>query len=82
MQRRARFDSILIVPLALKRERCCNRYDSAASLIARRQDIAAAHIAVGGDSAGGGLAIALINRLRNVMMRVRERDDRSADISC
>jgi len=30
----------------------------------RKQGIAAAHIAVGGDSAGGGLTIALINRLR------------------
>lgn len=31
----------------------------------RRQGIAAAHIAVGGDSAGGGLSVALINRLRD-----------------
>jgi monoterpene epsilon-lactone hydrolase len=31
----------------------------------RGQDIAAAHIAVGGDSAGGGLTIALINSLRD-----------------
>jgi acetyl esterase/lipase len=30
----------------------------------RGQDIAAEHIAVGGDSAGGGLTIGLINRLR------------------
>ena len=30
----------------------------------RRQGIAARHIAVGGDSAGGGLAVALINALR------------------
>jgi acetyl esterase/lipase len=30
----------------------------------RKQGIAAEHIAVGGDSAGGGLTIALINRLR------------------
>jgi epsilon-lactone hydrolase len=30
----------------------------------RRQGIAAAHVAVGGDSAGGGLTVALINRLR------------------
>jgi epsilon-lactone hydrolase len=30
----------------------------------RKQGIAAAHIAVGGDSAGGGLTVALINRLR------------------
>lgn len=30
----------------------------------RMQDIAAEHIAVGGDSAGGGLTVALINRLR------------------
>jgi acetyl esterase/lipase len=30
----------------------------------RSQDVAAAHIAVGGDSAGGGLSIALTNRLR------------------
>jgi epsilon-lactone hydrolase len=30
----------------------------------RRQGIAAAHVAVGGDSAGGGLTAALINRLR------------------
>lgn len=30
----------------------------------RRQGIAAAHIAIGGDSAGGGLTIALVNRLR------------------
>ena len=30
----------------------------------RKQGIAAEHIAVGGDSAGGGLSIALINRLR------------------
>lgn len=30
----------------------------------RREGIAAAHIAVGGDSAGGGLTVALINRLR------------------
>ena len=32
----------------------------------RRQGIAAGHIAVGGDSAGGGLTIALINRLREL----------------
>ncbi len=32
----------------------------------RGQGIAAAHIAVGGDSAGGGLTIALINRLREM----------------
>jgi acetyl esterase/lipase len=31
----------------------------------RRQGIAAAHIAIGGDSAGGGLTVALINRLRD-----------------
>ena len=31
----------------------------------REQGIAAAHIAVGGDSAGGGLTVALINRLRD-----------------
>ena len=31
----------------------------------RRQGVAAAHIAVGGDSAGGGLSVALINRLRD-----------------
>jgi monoterpene epsilon-lactone hydrolase len=31
----------------------------------REQDIAAEHIAVGGDSAGGGLTVALINRLRD-----------------
>jgi len=30
----------------------------------RRQGVAAAHIAIGGDSAGGGLTAALINRLR------------------
>jgi acetyl esterase/lipase len=30
----------------------------------RQQGIAASHVAVGGDSAGGGLTIALINRLR------------------
>jgi acetyl esterase/lipase len=30
----------------------------------RAQGIAAAHVAVGGDSAGGGLTVALINRLR------------------
>src|SRR6266700_3044244 len=30
----------------------------------RKQGIAAEHIAVGGDSAGGGLTVALINRLR------------------
>ena len=30
----------------------------------RRQGIAAAHIAIGGDSAGGGLTAALVNRLR------------------
>ena len=30
----------------------------------QKADIAAAHIAVGGDSAGGGLTIALINKLR------------------
>ncbi len=30
----------------------------------RREGIAAAHIAIGGDSAGGGLTVALINRLR------------------
>ena len=30
----------------------------------QKEDIAAAHVAVGGDSAGGGLTIALINRLR------------------
>ncbi|WP_315832837.1 alpha/beta hydrolase [Bradyrhizobium prioriisuperbiae] len=32
----------------------------------RRQGIAAAHIAVGGDSAGGGLTVALVNRLREL----------------
>jgi epsilon-lactone hydrolase len=32
----------------------------------RSQGIAAAHIAVGGDSAGGGLTVALINRLRDL----------------
>ena len=32
----------------------------------RKQGIAAAHIAVGGDSAGGGLTVALINRLRDL----------------
>jgi monoterpene epsilon-lactone hydrolase len=32
----------------------------------RREGIAAAHIAVGGDSAGGGLTVALINRIRAV----------------
>ena len=32
----------------------------------RQQGIAAAHIAVGGDSAGGGLTIVLINRLREL----------------
>jgi acetyl esterase/lipase len=32
----------------------------------RQQGIAAAHIAVGGDSAGGGLTVALINRLRDL----------------
>jgi epsilon-lactone hydrolase len=31
----------------------------------RKQGVAASHIAVGGDSAGGGLTIALINRLRD-----------------
>jgi len=31
----------------------------------RNQDVAAKHIAIGGDSAGGGLTVALINRLRN-----------------
>jgi acetyl esterase/lipase len=31
----------------------------------RAQGIAAAHVAVGGDSAGGGLTVALINRLRD-----------------
>ena len=31
----------------------------------RRQGIAAGHIAVGGDSAGGGLTVALISRLRD-----------------
>jgi epsilon-lactone hydrolase len=30
----------------------------------RRQGVAAAHIAIGGDSAGGGLSVALLNRLR------------------
>jgi epsilon-lactone hydrolase len=30
----------------------------------RREGIAAAHIAIGGDSAGGGLTVALINKLR------------------
>jgi epsilon-lactone hydrolase len=30
----------------------------------RPQGVAAAHVAVGGDSAGGGLTVALINRLR------------------
>jgi monoterpene epsilon-lactone hydrolase len=30
----------------------------------RREGIAASHIAIGGDSAGGGLTVALINRLR------------------
>ena len=32
----------------------------------RQQGIAAAHIAVGGDSAGGGLTVTLINRLRDL----------------
>jgi monoterpene epsilon-lactone hydrolase len=32
----------------------------------RNQGVAAKHIAIGGDSAGGGLTVALINRLRNV----------------
>jgi monoterpene epsilon-lactone hydrolase len=32
----------------------------------RKQGLAAAHIAVGGDSAGGGLTVALINRLRDL----------------
>ncbi len=32
----------------------------------RRQGVAATHVAVGGDSAGGGLTAALINRLREV----------------
>jgi epsilon-lactone hydrolase len=32
----------------------------------RQQGIAAAHIAVGGDSAGGGLTVVLINRLRGL----------------
>ena len=32
--------------------------------LAAQAGIAAAHIAVGGDSAGGGLTVALINRLR------------------
>jgi len=31
----------------------------------RNQGVAAKHIAIGGDSAGGGLTVALINRLRN-----------------
>ena len=31
----------------------------------RNQGVAAGHIAVGGDSAGGGLTVALINRLRD-----------------
>ncbi|MGA3340518.1 MAG: alpha/beta hydrolase [Methylocella sp.] len=31
----------------------------------RNQGVAAKHIAIGGDSAGGGLIVALINRLRN-----------------
>jgi acetyl esterase/lipase len=31
----------------------------------RDQGIAAAHIAIGGDSAGGGLTVALVNRLRD-----------------
>jgi len=31
----------------------------------RKQGIAAGHIAVGGDSAGGGLTVALLNRLRD-----------------
>jgi monoterpene epsilon-lactone hydrolase len=31
----------------------------------RKQGIAAAHIAIGGDSAGGGLTLALLNRLRD-----------------
>ncbi len=31
----------------------------------RKEGIAAAHIAIGGDSAGGGLTVALINRLRS-----------------
>src|SRR3984885_14441469 len=30
----------------------------------RKEGVAAAHIAIGGDSAGGGLTVALINRLR------------------
>jgi epsilon-lactone hydrolase len=32
----------------------------------RQAEIAAAHVAVGGDSAGGGLTVALINRLKQV----------------
>jgi acetyl esterase/lipase len=31
----------------------------------RKEGVAAEHIAIGGDSAGGGLTVALINRLRN-----------------
>ena len=31
----------------------------------REQGVAAEHIAIGGDSAGGGLTVALINRLRD-----------------
>jgi epsilon-lactone hydrolase len=33
----------------------------------RKQGIAAAHIAIGGDSAGGGLTVALVNRLRDAL---------------
>jgi monoterpene epsilon-lactone hydrolase len=36
----------------------------------RRTGIAAGHIAVGGDSAGGGLTLALINRLRDAGERI------------
>ena len=33
--------------------------------VLRKGGVAAAHIAIGGDSAGGGLTVALINRLRD-----------------
>jgi monoterpene epsilon-lactone hydrolase len=36
----------------------------------RQSDIAAEHIAIGGDSAGGGLTIALINRLREAGQQI------------
>ena len=48
--------------MSAREARCTNV--SIADVLSDAQGIAAAHVAVGGDSAGGGLTVALINRLR------------------